>query len=97
MYTESSAPAVNHDKASLTSSIFPSVHSRCMTFFYSMNGPAIGALRAFLVNAETGSEVKIWEKVGHQDEGWKEGEVDISSQQPYKVWSKKEIFVFWPS
>ena len=57
MYTESSSPAKTGDKASLTSRIFQTVHNRCMTFFYSMNGPGIGALRVFLVNAETGHEL----------------------------------------
>lgn len=85
MYTEASSPAKKGDKASLTSREFPHVHSRCMTFFFSMNAQYTGALRVFLVNSKTKTETKLWEKHGKQGENWEEGEVDISSEESYKV------------
>ena len=89
VYTESSAPATTGDKAHLISKPFttsPENSDHCLTFFYSMHGLGIGALRVFLVHQGTGTERELWEKTGPQGEGWKEAEVDFSSTSEYKVW-----------
>ena len=66
--------------------MFPSVSQRCMTFFYSMHGIGIGALRVFLITENSVEPMKkIWEKFGPQGNEWKEAEVDISSRYGYKV------------
>ena len=89
MYTESSAPAKTGNKAHLVSKSFaPNVAigtDHCLTFFYSMHGLGIGALRVFLVHAGTGVEQELWAKTGPQGEGWKEAEVDYSVASEYKV------------
>lgn len=50
-----------------------------------MFGSSVGALRIFLVNQQTGTEKILWEKTGDQGEDWKEGEIDFSSDNEYKV------------
>ena len=84
MYAESSGPAATGNKASLISKEFPAIQHRCMTFFYSMYGSGIGALRVFIEKG--GAEQEIWKKEGNQQEGWHEAEVEISSgSYNYKV------------
>ena len=75
-------------KAHLVSRVFSSEiegKKHCLTFFYSMHGLGIGALRIFLVHPQTGVEQELWSKTGPQGEGWKEGEIDFSSSADYKV------------
>ena len=88
MYVESSAPAKSGDKSSLVSKQFTVYASptRCITFFYSMYGSAIGALRVFMRDVSSGVEQEIWSRVGDQGKGWSEGEVDFTSHTDYKVW-----------
>jgi len=85
MYTESSSPARTGNKASLQSKTFNALDTGCVTFFYSMHGLGIGAMRVFVVIEGTGTERMIWEKTGPQGEGWKEAEVDYSSKYAYRV------------
>ena len=96
MYTESSAPARTGDKAHLISKVFkPSVAmgiNHCLTFFYSMHGLGIGALRVFLVHAGTGVKQELWVKIGPQGEGWKEAEVDFSVTSDYKVLEVQALY-----
>lgn len=85
MYTEASGfPA--GAKASLVSKAFNKVANRCMTFFYSMHGSTMGALRVFIVTQGSGdAEKKLWEKSGPQGQDWQEAQVDISSKYAYRV------------
>lgn len=92
MYAEASGPAAPGNKASLVSKRFPAVNHRCMTFFYSMYGLGVGALRVFIIVEDTIYEKKVWEKTGNQGKGWKEAEVEISSKYVYRV-SKDSFFV----
>ena len=87
MYVESSSPAKSGDKASLTSKIFTKTPSspRCITFFYSLYGSGIGALRVFIRDQSSGKEQEIWSKVGNQEKGWFEGETEFKSDNDYKV------------
>ena len=57
MFVESSAPAKTGDKASLVSKQFTGSKASCITFFYSMFGSGVGALRVFVKDLTTGKEV----------------------------------------
>ena len=99
MYAEASYPALPGDKATLQSKIFPALRTGCLKFFYNMNGPTMGALRVFVVPENGGPERPVWEKIGSQGKGWKEGQVDYSSHFDYRVFTrfyykniKKEAF-----
>lgn len=85
MYTEASAPAQTGNRASLVSKAFTRTKHRCITFFYTMHGIGIGALRVYKVIEGTGEEFKLWEKFGSQGSDWKEAQVDFSSKFAYRV------------
>ena len=72
MYIETSSPRVPNDNAKLS---FTSAGSGgfCMTFYYHMNGGAIGALKVY-----SGGQIKF-SKSGSQGTDWKKAEVDITA------------------
>ena len=95
LYAEASNPAKPKMKALLESKLFPPTNSRCVEFFYSMHGLGIGALRVYLVQENSVTDLLLWEKVGPQGEGWKNGKAHIASANSYKVInSNSSIFVF---
>jgi MAM domain. len=98
MYAEASGPARKMQKASLISKSFRGIPNRCITFFYSMYGMGIGALRLYVKTTGSDMEREIWSKEGEQGKGWLEAEVDFSSQFAYQVicrvhQNKFDIFV----
>ena len=72
MYIETSSPRVQNDNAKLS---FTSAGSGsfCMTFYYHMNGGAIGALKVY-----SGGQIKF-SKSGSQGTDWQKAEVDITA------------------
>ncbi|KXJ21860.1 MAM and LDL-receptor class A domain-containing protein 2 [Exaiptasia diaphana] len=85
IYSEASGPATTGNTASLLSRAFPPSSSRCMTFWYSMNGAGVGNLRVYVKNIGTSNLEMVWDKQGNQGSEWMKGQVDIHSSTEYKV------------
>lgn len=95
LYAEASNPAKPKMKALLESKFFPPTNSRCVEFFYNMHGLGIGALRVYLVQENSVTDLLLWEKIGPQGEGWKSGKADIASGNSYKVINSVSSILFF--
>lgn len=95
LYAEASNPAKPKMKAILESKFFPPTNSRCVEFFYNMHGLGIGALRVYLVQENSVTDLLLWEKIGPQGEGWKSGKAHIASGNSYKVINSISSILFF--
>ena len=80
VYLEASAPTVQGDEAQLISPfIFVSPeHIYCLSFWYHMNGNAVGALQIFLTERGYRTNRKlVWSRTGAQPIGWNLAEVPV--------------------
>ena len=65
-------------KAWLGSMIFEATESRCMRFWYSMNGDGIGKLRV-VIEYENKAKKTIWQLSKDQGDDWLYGQVSLNS------------------
>ncbi|XP_055957693.1 MAM and LDL-receptor class A domain-containing protein 2 [Patella vulgata] len=84
VYIEASSPRKIYDKAVLLSSLYPPTKTRCLNFWYSMNGAQIGNLTVYLV-ASTGQNVSLWQLHGDQGDKWQNGHVPVVSPVNYRM------------
>ena len=85
VFIETSYPRKVGDKAWLVSESFSPGGSNCLSFWYTMYGSGIGALRVW-VWSQTGAQTPIWELHGNQGPNWLMGKVNIPKQTTsYKV------------
>jgi len=80
VYLEASAPTVQGDEAQLISPfIFVSPENiYCLSFWYHMNGNAVGALQIFLTERGYRTDRKlVWSRTGAQPLGWNLAEVPV--------------------
>jgi hypothetical protein len=85
IFLEASSPRIQGDRAWLVSESFSTSSLNCLSFWYSMNGNGIGALRVW-VWAQNGAQTPIWELKGRQGTSWLQGRVKIPAQtMQYKV------------
>ncbi|KAK7473655.1 hypothetical protein BaRGS_00035133, partial [Batillaria attramentaria] len=83
IYMESSAPRQQGDTALLVSQTFTPTQSRCVTFWYHMNGAQIGTLNV-LVQAGS-SNYTIWSLSGDHGDQWTFAQAPVSSNLDFKV------------
>lgn len=70
MYTEADYPRKKGDRAELISPLFSGAF--CLSFFYHMNGPAIGKLRLSV------DSNLIFEIMGEQGSNWSQAQVLVN-------------------
>ncbi|XP_033751986.1 MAM and LDL-receptor class A domain-containing protein 1-like [Pecten maximus] len=84
MYTETSAPRVQGDKANLRSPSYPASQQKCLTFWYHMYGQDIGTLNIYISTYnQLGNSV--WSLYGNQGNTWHKGQVTVSSRSSFQV------------
>ena len=95
LFVEASSPSQPGDEASLLSRTFPQTPARCLSFWYHMYGPGIGALAVY---KEEGSgnvkRTELWKKSGPQDDQWIHQEITLHSAADYKVRANKRNIHF---
>ncbi|KAK3752705.1 hypothetical protein QZH41_006610 [Actinostola sp. cb2023] len=79
VYMETSWQSGNGQTATLISPPLRDSSARCMSFFYSMNGLAMGSLNVYIQNPKTGIKSMLFTKSGDQGVIWKYGAVTIAS------------------
>nr|XP_022290319.1 zinc metalloproteinase dpy-31-like [Crassostrea virginica] len=86
MYLESSAPHIEGDYATLTSSAvtFTETTPRCLQFYYSMYGADMGSLSVYYQSG-TGTRTLAWTRSGDQGNQWHFAQVDFPSVPDFRV------------
>ncbi|KAK3752707.1 hypothetical protein QZH41_006612 [Actinostola sp. cb2023] len=79
VYMETSWQSGNGQTATLISPPLRDSSARCMSFFYSMNGLAMGSLNVYIQNPKTGIKSMLFTKSGDQGVIWQYGAVTIAS------------------
>lgn len=72
--------------------IFDPTPSRCLRFWYHMNGNSIGSLQIDIVY-DNGLRLPIWKLSQDQGDQWFEGTVGFSSNVTYRL-VKELIYLF---
>lgn len=80
---ESSAPRRQGDRALLVSVTFSPTQSRCVNFWYHMNGVNIGSLNVYVQAGS--SNYTIWSLMGDHGDSWIYAQAPISSNLDYHV------------
>ena len=75
----------------MVSETLPTTTGSCLHFYTHLQGEGVGKLNVYRREAGHQSrDVLIWSVGGNQGNGWKEGQVRVSSETPYKVIPLKE-------
>ena len=83
IYMESSAPRHPGDRAHLVSQTFTPTQSRCVTFWYHMNGANIGTLNV-VVKVPSGNYT-AWTLSGDHGDKWIYAQAPVTSNLDYQV------------
>lgn len=83
IYMESSAPRHPGDRAHLVSQTFTPTQSRCVTFWYHMNGANIGTLN--VVVKVPSSNYTAWTLSGDHGDKWIYAQAPVTSNLDYQV------------
>ena len=92
IYMESSAPRRPGDRADLVSQTFTPTQSRCVTFWYHMNGANIGTL-SVLVRVSS-NNYTVWTLSGDHGDKWIYAQAPVISNLDYQVSSAFYLFLF---
>lgn len=79
MFIEASNPRIVGDNAYLMSEVLQPATSRCLHFWYHMNGQSIGTLRVWIKYPSSATPKPLWEQIGQKGNQWFEGAVPLSS------------------
>ncbi|CAF0741650.1 unnamed protein product, partial [Brachionus calyciflorus] len=86
LFIETSPPRKENDKAILSSMILESTNSRCLRFWYHMNGAGIGTLQIDIIYDNNFRET-IWKLSKDQGDQWLQGTVGINSKNmTYRIY-----------
>lgn len=78
LYIEGSSPRQQGDKAWLVSTTFGNGTSKCLSFWYNMNGVGMGSLHVNMWPFNSGlSQTTIWSKSGNQGTAWLQDQVQV--------------------
>jgi hypothetical protein len=84
MYTETSSPRKQGDKARLASKTYPATNNMCLTFWYHMYGSNIGTLNVYTSSfGHLGSTV--WSQYGNQGNQWRKAQKTLQTATQYQV------------
>ena len=89
---ESSVPATNGSQFLLLSPDVTSAEDRCYSFWYYMYGNETGSLAVSLLD-KSNTHRTAWQLSGDQGQGWKEGVINLLSNDTARV-CYKYYFVF---
>ena len=85
MFLELSDPRKDGDEAWLSSTIFEITKSRCMKFWYSINGGNIGSIKIDIIYDDNYRET-IWRQQKDSGDQWLEGRVPFDSKnKTYRI------------
>ena len=90
MYTETSAPRRQGDKARLLSPPYPATNGQCLTFWYHMYGSSIGTLSVY-TSSFNHLSAPLFTISGNQGNQWRQAQLTIQIQEQYKVWTMCDI------
>ncbi|XP_048585737.1 zinc metalloproteinase nas-14 isoform X2 [Nematostella vectensis] len=84
IYLETSWPARRAYTATLISKWLPPSELKCLTFWYSMYGHSVGAMRVYI---RDDFEIKklLWLRSGQQGMKWRKADINISSSSRYRI------------
>ena len=90
LYIESGSPRHPGDKARLYSELYPAVNrTQCFSFWYHMWGSSVGSLNVYVLhNTTLFNEEKLWSLSGNQNNTWRHGLLNISTNytsQPFQA------------
>lgn len=84
MYTETSSPRKQGDKARLASKTYPATNGMCLSFWYHMYGNSIGTLNVYTSTfSRLGSPV--WALYGNQGNNWRKAQTTIQTATQFQV------------
>ena len=83
LFIESSSPRLPGNRAWLLSQPFGASQTRCLSFWYHMNGAQIGTLNVLV--AAGGTNFTAWTLAGDQGNTWKFARAPVRANVGYKV------------
>ncbi|XP_071965429.1 MAM and LDL-receptor class A domain-containing protein 1-like [Antedon mediterranea] len=90
MYIETSPPRIPLDAAELSSPLLPpSTKSKCLHFWYHMNGKSVGSLEVYRVMPILSEKTLLWSKHGEQGDHWRKAIVPLNVKRYFKNGSKE--------
>ncbi|XP_025085528.1 MAM and LDL-receptor class A domain-containing protein 1-like [Pomacea canaliculata] len=84
---EASRSQLFGQKAILQSQTFDATSSRCVTFWYHMNGNGIGTLSVVMFTTHSNTSTTLWSLSGNQQDQWIFATAPINSHtERYQIW-----------